>query len=270
MSRQGEGQSFLNRPRAAKSKHWFWFSMLGVFIFGGFLIGFCYLIFYAGFLKVKSFDISGGRIADNVTLTSNLTVAALGENYPLSILGPDSLIFWYFSKSPVAPNLSLPSVSAIEKKVVIFQGKVEIAVRERQIVGFWCVNGNDCYGFDENGVAFSAAPLAEGALILRVSDDNARPLILGKSVLPQKIWFDNLMRVLKTIEAAGFSPTAVEIKDFALREWQLTDTTGLNFYFSFNFAPENLASVLQSLKQRFAEINLAYLDFRIPNRIYYK
>jgi hypothetical protein len=134
----------------------------------------------------------------------------------------------------------------------------------------WCLAGGDCYAFDREGIAFGRAPETYGTLITKVSDVRTAALAPGEAVLATSEWRARILETLEIIGALHLSPRIITVREEALREWDVALVEGPTLKFSFSFVPERLEDALASLSRRGDFRALTYLDFRVPDRLYYK
>ena len=244
----------------------------GVFlVFCGALVGAFYFVLNSAFFKVKGFEVSESRYTPNETLLAALNADMIGRSRLLSVLGPDNILFWEFGEKPEALS-NLPLVARISVKTNLTAGKVSVKAEERDFSGIWCLSaeGADCYAVDDNGIIFARAPEAKGALILKVTDENARPLVLGRPFFVNQTWRENLFKTWEIMKNHGLVISKVAVKDLNLEEWEVETARGPVFRFNLNFMPSNLESILDNLDEKFDFGKVTYFDFRIENRIYYK
>ena len=239
------------------------------FLLGAALIGFAYFVLYADFLKVESFEVNGSKLISNDVLFASLNAKMISDSRLRSLLGSDNILFWEFGKKPEFLS-SLPVLGEINIKTNLGEKKVIIGAHERELFGVWCVLENDCYGFDRQGIVFARVPDVQGVLILKIEDINNRPVILGNPILNDPVRVENVFQTLGTLDNYDFIVSSVEIRDLALEEWQAEVASGPIFYFSLNFAPDNLEGIIKNLDKRFEFSKVIYFDFRVPNRIYYQ
>lgn len=257
-------------PRKKSAKFFFlWFSLALLFL-GGAVLGSLYFLFYSPALKVTKTEVRGLRIVAAEDFTAKMRALYISQNSVWNLLGTDNILFWKFAKKPSLVSMVLPAVRSVSVETNLGERTVSFGVGERVFGGIWCRSGGQCYGFDASGVIFSEVPQAEGSLILRVEDENLAPPILGRGALPYDSWFQNLLRTVSILRAKGMVIAEIIVKDFGLREWEVVSASRTRLLFSFNFVPDNLERVLENLRPRLAGSKLAYLDFRVPNRIYYK
>ena len=163
----------------------------------------------------------------------------------------------------------MPLFARADLSVNFKERKVLIEVKERRLAGILCLNENKCYGFDKDGVLFKENLDAEGTLILKINDENERKIILGQSVLADQE-FKNLMRAVGILKDKKFPLIEAQIKPNILREWVAIAPSDFKIYFSMDFVPDNFDIVYENMAKRIDFNDITYIDFRIPNRIYYK
>ncbi len=260
----------LSKKRQSRRALALWLGVMVLVVM--FTTGVAYLILYSELFKVADFEIEGVRLENNKrTVMSALAMQNIHSRAVLGILGDDNTLFWALGEKDEAVNRHiLPTVGKVQIDVNLLKRSVHIAIEEKQLFGVICASENECYGFDESGFVFARAPRVEGSLIVKIEDPNERPLVLGEMFLSRPHWLRNMFDVLNTVEESGLPLTALVLRDLQLQEWEATLPSGLVLYFDFNNVPEDLNAVLASLGEQVNFSRLKYLDFRVPNRIYYK
>ncbi|MEK7650930.1 MAG: hypothetical protein AAB377_00200 [Patescibacteria group bacterium] len=254
-----------------KKKHHFrfYFVLGGFFLFFIVLIGLFYFILRSPWLKVQNFDVPNLPGISREEIFDSLKTRMLEGKFR-AMVGPENILFWEFGKYPDS-LYRIPAVKDLKVETDFWKHSVKISAGERQLWGVVCDENNlSCFGLDENGVIFSKVPSVSGFLILKISDINKRFFFPGQGLFSRPEWFANLKQSIEVLNRNGLKVVSAEIGDLSLREWTARTAKGSNFYFSLNFSPENLDSVLKNLKK---EINVGaagYIDLRVPNRIYYK
>lgn len=281
----------VKQPRKVRGKFLVW-SGVAVLV-GGAAVGVIHLLVVGGTFTA-SFVFPEMKLVSSAELFKELVAQRMVEHPFLRLLGADNVLFWRGSE-PVHLLAALsPVVADISTDVWLTGKRVSFTVTERPIVGVWClptaqnglpegtavpestttpaVMGEDqaCYGFDSDGVLFTSVPDVSGALILKVTDENRDHRILGQRVLPKQEWYERFARALRVVRENGGVVVSARVREFGLHEWEATLSEGVTLVFSFDFVPEDLGSVLRSLEERLKFESLSYIDFRIPNRIYYK
>ncbi len=235
-----------------------------------FIIGIWYVL-GTDFFKVAHFEIFGNQLGMPEQLKT-ATAATLLQNFKLKfILQPDNILFWYLNKGNVSIEATDPFVAQVNVAANLFSKKkqVNLTMEERNLAGIWC-NDSDCFIFDRNGFIFYPFSEAEGVLIMKIRDFSGRTLLPGQKILPNDVWIKNLFKTAKMIEESGFPIVELKINNLELKEWGAVLPNNLIVYFSLEFIPDNFQNVFKNLAQKIDLDKLTYLDFRVPNRIYYR
>lgn len=241
-----------------------------LFVVGGIIAGILYVIFYSPWLNVRSVTVSGAELTPQSMIVSAVEADTAGRSLFASFFGPRNILFWLFAEQN--PKLvRFPQIRNTETSVSLWQAKVEIRVEERRVESVLCKTENGgCYGLDQDGIIFTKTPEVRGALILKFEDESTSSVVLGNPYFRDPQWFANVEATLDIMKKDGFVPQKVVVNNAPLEEWRAVFPSGLAFYFSLHFVPENLTSILNDVGNRADIKNLQYFDFRVPNRIYYK
>lgn len=220
-------------------------------------------------LNVKEINVTNDSHVGNSHLLGALTNQML-QSRLRALLGPENILFWGIGKKPSSLQ-NLPEIASVSVSASLFSRTVSIDALPRVPFGVICeATSTTCFVFDDSGVIFSQSPDVEGPLILKVNDMTGRHLMLGENVLPESTWLDNFLGTLKSLKAANFAVAQVTFDDFSSREWSVNLLDGPVFYFSFDATPDNLSYILANLSARLDFKKATYVDFRVPDRIYYK
>jgi hypothetical protein len=255
---------------AKKRRRFRFWLVLGIFfLLLALLIGTIYFALNSSWLTVK--DVSAPDLPG--VSRSDILVALEKEMYGSSVrawLDPKNILFWKLGSSPKTLS-GLPALKNLAVQADLLKRSVAVSAEERKLWGVICREADSaCYGLDENGVVFVSVPFVSGSLILRVDDTNSRLFTPGQPVFSKAEWFDGFKDSIEALRRNGFRPISVSIGDLALREWTVRTAEGPDFRFSLNFTPENFDSVLKGLGEKLDLEKTEYVDFRVPNRIYYK
>jgi hypothetical protein len=234
------------------------------------LIGASYFFLYSGFLKVNEFKVEGTRAVDKNTLFALFASEIIKNQSWRALFGQDNLIFWLGAKSASVKE-RIPLLAELALRTNIWEQRVEVNARERQFNGIWCFSERrQCFVFDKDGVTFSLAPTAEGALLLKITDESERSINLGQSVLPERGWLAGVFTILEIIKKEGMAIADIRVKELGLREWEIVIAGGPRLIFNFEYMSGNLAEILKNLRGQLNFSKLQYIDLRVPGRIYYK
>lgn len=269
MARFSEQHEILKSSRTRARRYFFikWFVWCGV----GFVLigGSGYGLMASGALTIARVRVEGVRLADHEKVIDVLATTA-GTKAPRAWFGPGYMPFWFFLSPPESFFSAFPMFREATIDLDIFSREVVIRAEERELYGVWCLEGGACYAFDREGVIFGQAPTTFGTLVTKVSDMRTAPFTSGEVILPDTAWRAHLLRTLSILTGVRLTPRLITIREFALREWEVTLADGPVLKFSFMFVPERLDETLTTLSRRTDFQALTYLDFRVRDRLYYK
>ncbi len=241
------------------------------------LAGAVYALFFAGFLDVRTINISGAEIIPS----ADLKTAAedwLNGGF-LGLTRSKNLLF--VSAKGLASELTakFPRINSVEIKKKLPHG-LEILITERQSAGIWClpaqaglaVSGK-CFYFDKNGIAYAETGPSSGFLILSVADYRDREVALG-SLIASGEWFKNILTARELLPKIGIAAAEFTIPSGSFDEFDAKAAGGWKIMFSNS---TDIAKQISSLGILFRDklpaekrAGLQYIDLRIQDRIYYK
>ncbi len=233
----------------------------GIVILGGMVYGLDAIRWF----RIADVSVTGNKLlsADEVKENALGTLAArLGA---WSLLGDDHVLFWLAARG--TERLDTPLLTSATIRVNVRARSADISVTERRLAGIVCTDA--CYAFDGDGVVFAKAPQAEGQLFLVVTGNAATDVRRGETV------FDageirRFREALAAFTENDIPVKAVRLRDEALKEWEAVLENGTVVYFDRMFIPDDLGGIMAALSAR-ADFNaLSYIDFRVPNRIYFR
>lgn len=222
----------------------------------------------------RGLNIAGINFVNETNVSNSNLLSYLEKNMIRNklraYLGPENILFWSLGHKP-ASLYDLPSIKSLNVESNLFSRTISVEASPRVPYGVICEStSTSCYVFDDQGIIFSSSPSVQGPLILNINDFTGRHFILGENILPEGQWFNNLINTLNIMKQNNFTVSEIDFNDLSLREWQIKTMNGPEFYFSFNFIPDNLSYVLSNLSSRMNFSKISYVDFRVPERIYYK
>lgn len=248
---------FVVSQNRRRRRFWLLFSFLVIYLL---LLGSGWLIFWSPWLKVQEIDFQGGATADQILIKEYLVAHLIKARPWAAILTQANILFWSpaalkdFEEPAFIEELKLSRDFASRKVIV------ELAIRRPY--GIWCpAERVECFWFDGMGILFSPSAAAEGFLIPKVVDFNPRPEKLDIKILE----IFEIVNAVPQFQVAG-----ILIKEKGLQEFEAKTASGLKLYFSQRFQPENLKDVLLRLSQEIELGKLEYIDFRVPNKVFYK
>lgn len=236
---------------------------------GALSIGAAYFVLHSPWLSVKEMNAPDLPGISSEDISNALKIQMLG-NHVRAILGPKNILFWEFGGHPDS-LWRFPALKNLKVQTDFWKRSVNMTAEERKLWGVVCnAAGSACYGLDENGVVFSEVPDVSGSLLLKIGYASDRVFISGQPLFSRPEWFLNFKSTIDALDRNGFRVVAVKSVDLSSREWTAQLAQGPDFYFSLNFIPENLDSILKGLGSKLDVGKTTYVDFRVPNRIYYK
>jgi len=145
--------------------------------------------------------------------------------------------------------------------------EVIINVKSREEYGQWCnAGGGECYWFDRTGTAFKPAPSAGGKIIKVVT--GPKEVKISEKIISERL-FGNLIKIFNVLDGVGMRVGMVEIADESREEAAAyLGKEEVKTYFSLRDEPEGVGRAVEALQGDFGR--LEYIDFRSPNRVYYK
>ncbi len=255
---------FLPRRRRRRL---FWYIFAALVVLVVFLGGLFYAVRHASWFDVVRFEVAGTSLSTS-TVVEALNIAETHGGLR-GTLGSQNILFWQFGRQPDVA-LSLPFLASLNVETDFFARTVKVTATDRTLWAIVCETGADCYGVDASGTVFAQVPQTEGSLILQITDQNTRTLILGEPFLPSAAWLQNFFTVLNTLQTSGYPVASVTIDPFDAQEWHAELVSGVTMDFSFAFAPDNFRGVLANLPTKVDLSKVTDVDFSVPQRIYYK
>lgn len=167
---------------------------------------------------------------------------------------------------------SFPVLKAIAVHKKYFHGLM-IEATHREAVGIWCFKKQqECFYFDEEGMAFDQAADSSGTLLLMVEDRVRENKKIGEQVAEPELtaW---LLRLRQALDGAkiGLAKAVIPAEQFRV---DIKTTEGWEIYFN---VLDDLDSQIKALtvflanKVSFEQRSqLQYIDVRIPQRVYFK
>lgn len=250
-----------------------------------------YLIVYSRFFQIKNIEVVGNGNVKDEEIIEKIKENLNQQSRLASFLGPNNILIWNNNKISDEILKIYPQIadSTVEKDY--FNRQIKIILKEREKLGIWCVgfapapvsstssqpsliNGqlplDKCWWFDNQGIVFAEAPLAEGNLINKVDDFSGRLIELGKPILEEK-FLSNLLKIFGILEKSGLNIKSLELENLRLQEIIADPLTSSwpKIYFSLRIDPDFGLAALESLKKIGLE-KINYIDLRVENRAYYK
>lgn len=271
------------RQKQKKRREYFWsvaiflavyFILLGIFIFIVRLPAFqASEIKIEGESAVSQSDVMNLLEASIINQNSSLTAAHSGLK---ALLGFKNMLIWpdALSTSTLAiiPRLAGVTIS----KDYLFH-TITVTVTERQPFGVWCLmnapastgGGEQCFWFDNQGVAYESTLETQGGAILIVHDYAQHKLAVNQPVLSDA-FVHNLVSIVTVLKNSGLSVKEVALNNLSLQQIDVALANGPVLHFSLRFPATNDGPVLKDLIAKPGFNKLQYVDFTVENRVYYK
>lgn len=142
-----------------------------------------------------------------------------------------------------------------------------VTIEPRQRVGLWCDAAQSCVWFDASCVAFAPGPQPEGTLIPFIVDNQAHPVPIGSLIVDQGAC-ENVQNIFSFLDAVHVTGAQISF-DAVSTDITARASTTPEFLFNLRTDPSfAINPIVQKLSPIFNRI--AYIDVRIPDRIYYK
>jgi len=265
------------KKKMLRRKLWWTFGVLAIFFMALLVLWF---ITESPVFRVDHINVTGNHaVASNDVVTLLQASVGLHPTFFSWMLGMGNMLTWpkVLRTSDVALVPQLASV-LIQKNYG--NHTLTASVVERAPLAIWCeMPGTDMYGnpsgdetcfwFDNTGTLFQKSFDTEGSEIFAVHDYSQTGLGLGGKILPA-LFAQNMLSILDTIKASGFTPEDIALHDIGLEEVDVSAYNGPTIYFSLRFDAMEDLSVLQQLLAKPNFNSLQYIDFRTENRAYYK
>ncbi len=241
-----------------------------VFLVFVFLSSAIYAILKADFFKVTSLDVSGNRLLSRETVIDAAASAVTRGNRLAPLLGADHIWFWSLAPRELS-LLNPPELQSVSVRSDFWKRSVLLSAAERNITHIVCKTSEGaCYGVAEDGVVFARIPEVRGGLILKIEDESAEPVEIGKPYFQNQSFLGRIYETRMILESKGFVPSAIRVRERALDEWEAEFSSGLMMYFSGAFVPKNLGPVLDEIRKNGDISRFQYIDFRMEDKVFYQ
>ena len=288
-------------PKSKTAKRHRRLYLLPLYGFAGALlivIGVGWFFLSSPFFAVRKINVTGNVTVSGADILTAVKSGMLRHGFWNSVLGFDNMLAW--PSSIVSSTLRLlPSVKNIDIVKSYGTKSVDVVTHERSAVGVWCVgagvstpvmlgdakavatstlesdaptNASDdaCWWFDDQGIIFRKAIPSEGGLIATMWDDSHRTLGLNLTILPDE-FITNALSIFTVLGKSPVHVKKVALHDLTLREIEVETYDGPKLYFSIAFpADDSIAQVIADFYTKPTLKNMAYLDFRVQGKLFYK
>ena len=241
--------------------------MLVMFLAGLAIIGLLYVLVYSTALQMKEVVIEGNKLVPENEIWSGVMGEMIREHRWKSLFGPNHKAFWVFGKTPDIQRL-IPNIKTIELEKELGKGRLVIHIKERKVEGVWCFGEINCYVFDEEGILFARSPDVSGTFIIKIQDDSTSYARLNTKIV-EDAEFQNIKTTIEDAEKAGFHARKVTIKS-EKEEWWMETIGGTLILFNIKFKPKGFVEVIKTFLKKNSSSRPSQIDFRVPDKAYYK
>lgn len=264
------------RRKQTKRRTYFW-AVAGFLVvyFAAFTI--FYFIVRSPAFRVEKITIQGTNEVPTSTVMDILETSIIRQGNTLTgresgmkaMLGFDNMLIWP-KAIPSSTFAVVPQLAGITISKNYFLHTITVTVTERVPYAVWCVMpADDCFWFDNHGIAFANTLDTEGGAITVIHDYSKDSVALDGSVLPVE-FMPALISIVNTIKTSGLNVQQIALNDLSLEQINVTTLNGPAVYFSLRFSADEDLGVLESLMAQPGFDKLQYIDFTVQNRAFYK
>lgn len=233
-----------------------------------------YVLFFSQYLQIANISINGVKELNSQEV-QQVVDDSLGGKY-LGLIPKNNFLFISQEKTE---NLLMGNFKKIRTVKVIkkFPSEVNIDIDEREALLVWCAS-EKCYLLDENGVAYSAADFSSPEIVqnnlLQISETSGREVAIGTKVI-EPSYEQYVLGIKGALSAVGFNATDQYFTPSRMaEEIKVKTDQESEIYFSTQYPLESALRTLATvLKKEIAEDkrgDLAYIDLRNENKVFYK
>ena len=249
----------------------FYLITLGIIVvLGGMLYGLDAIPWF----RVKDIAVRGSNLVTVSEVRRALISDADRASGILAFLGNDHMLLWLTGGERDVWRAEVKSASVT---VYPFRQSVEVEVMERMLKGIFCTEGGACYAFDEEGIVFARAPAAKGQLMLTMSSKGgsasggrAEEELQKGTQLFSSAEVARFSEIRSTLTDRGAVITDIRLRAAELNEWEVVFADGKTLYFDRGFIPDDFGAMMDALIAREDFEKMNYVDFRVPNKIYFR
>ena len=229
------------------------------------------------FFVVRATEVVGEKRVDTQDILALVKREGIAKAFFRARFGEKNMLAWpmRLRKEALA---TFPLLTALDITREYGTHRVVIRVTEREPFGIVCMKQRnasegarptECMWFDADGVLLGTAFEAEGPLIPVVVDYSGRMVRVGEVFMTREA-MKNVLAIFEVVRSGEVDVREVELRDAVLEEVAVATYEGPRLYFSMRAYPEGAAALLKSLSQKGEFKKLEYVDFRVPQRAYYK
>lgn len=278
-----------DRRRKQQKRRYYLWGILVLFVAYFIAFGIFVLIIRSPAFRAGSITIEGVSAVPSSTVMSLLEASIIRDGNVLSgrnnstkaLYGFRNMLIWP-SALPSSTVATVPQLAGVTIAKNYFFHTITVTVTERKPFAVWCdmpagatasvaaVSGDEqCFWFDNNGIAFQRTSDTEGGAILVIHNATSHAAAINHPVLPQPL-MANLISVLNVMKGSGLDIPVVSLDDLSLQQVSAVVLNGPTLHFSLRFSSDQDLLVLESLMEKQDFYKLQYIDFTVQNRAYYK
>lgn len=230
-------------------------------------------MFFSEYLKITKINISGTEKLEDLEIQQALDARFEGKF--LEIIPKNNFLF--FSSKRVE-NILTDKFKKIRTANVAkkFPNTISILIDERKALLVWCA-GEKCFLIDENGVAYNSADFNSPEIsqnnLIKIEDASGQNISMGEKIINSS--YEQYVIAIKDelnkfdFEAEGYYTPSRVAEEIDVRTKQETEIY-LSTQFPLESAMRTLRIVLEKEISRDKKENLAYIDLRSENKVFYK
>lgn len=271
------------RRRKQKKRRTYFWSIAGFLAVYFVALGVFYFFVRSPAFRVEKITINGTSAVPTSTVMGILQASIIRQGNAFmarnsgmkAMLGFNNILIWP-DAIPSSTFAVVPQLAGITISKNYFLHTITVTVTERAPFAVWCVmpdavvsSGENCFWFDDQGIAFASTLDTEGGAIVVIHDYASSTAALDESVLPVE-FMPNLISIVNALKSSGLDVQEIALNDLSLEQINVTTANGPTIYFSLRFPADEDLPVLENLMAKPGFDKLAYIDFTVENRAFYK
>lgn len=277
----------MRRTRHISRIYWPRVKLFFIILFIIFLLGLIYwLIFLSPFFQIKEISIKGFNQSFSQKIELNLrqnnirfVPFLIYGIFPQYLENNKSYATLYFSDLENSLLKQHLEIEEIDMESDIRKGTLVVNIKQRIIDFLWCIQDDDCYYMDKNGVIFEKVIQTQGSFIKKIIFLETEEIFLGNQVIsPNKL--EELDRIFILIQGEespsngiSLSIDFLEIKMENFSDVKLVTKQGFYILYDLNDDFSEVLKIITEIKKQ--ELNndfgdLEYIDCRYLPKVYFR
>ncbi len=233
-----------------------------------------YVLFFSAYLKISKISINGNEELDLAEIRS--VIESKQQRKLFKIFPMDTFLLantGNLENSLTSQFRKIKKVSVVKK----FPDTLEITLQERKALLVLC-SGEKCFLIDENGTAYSEANFDSPEItqnhLIKIFDRNPDDIRIGDTVI-ERLYVQYVSALSVTLQGIGVAiDNEYWTPSLVADEIDVKISNGGELYFSTQFpletAIKTLNIVLKKELIRIQQSDVAYIDLRTENKVFYK